>query len=154
MNGNRKPLTGEGRTTRQKLLIAQILREAGCPLTAGEIYVRAAGIQPQLAKSTVYRNLEAMLARGEVINGRLDDGESYYAPAGEHGHRHFMICRACHRMLDLPECPLGDLERRLAQTEGFTVTEHVVQLYGYCRACEEKRRKKENASGHKDENPS
>ena len=55
---------------------------------------------------------------------------------------------------DLPECPLGDLERRLAQTEGFTVTEHVVQLYGYCRACEEKRRKKENASGHKDENPS
>ncbi len=43
-------------------------------------------------------------------------------------------------MMDLPECPLGDLERRLAQTEGFTVTDHVVQLYGYCRTCAEKRR--------------
>ena len=147
-------MAGKPRVTKQKQLIMAILKASAVPLTAGEIYERACRQQPTLAKSTVYRNLEAMLARGEVINGRLDDGESYYAPAGEHGHRHFMICRGCHRMLDLPECPLGDLERRLAQTEGFTVTEHVVQLYGYCRACEEKRRKKENASGHKDENPS
>lgn len=108
-----------GRITRQKLLIAQILREAGRPLTAGEVYARAASVRPQLAKSTVYRNLEAMLARGEVSHGRLDGGESYYALAGEHGHRHFMICRGCSRMMDLPECPLGDLERAAGADGGL-----------------------------------
>ena len=137
-----------GRITRQKLLIAQILREAGRPLTAGEVYARAASVRPQLAKSTVYRNLEAMLARGEVSHGDWTAEKSYYALAGEHGHRHFMICRGCSRMMDLPECPLGDLERRLAQTEGFTVTDHVVQLYGYCRTCAEKRRDGSGGGNH------
>ena len=135
MNGNRKPLTGEGRTTRQKLLIAQILREAGCPLTAGEIYVRAAGIQPQLAKSTVYRNLEALRERGEVSHGLLENGESLYEAVRPHEHKHYMICKGCNAMVDLPACPLHALEEEIAGAAGFTVTDHVIQLYGYCREC-------------------
>ena len=121
---------------RLKEHVKQVLREAGRPLTAGELYTRAVQRRPRLAKSTVYRNLDAMRERGEVVHGRLADGESYYEAAGG-GHRHYMICLSCQRMLDLPECPLGDLERRVAETEGFTVTDHVVQLYGYCRACRE-----------------
>ncbi len=126
------------RITRQKQLILTILREAGEPLTAGEIYNRGAAKQPTLAKSTVYRNLEAMLGRGEVIHGLLDSGEGFYALADPHGHKHYMICKACHRKLDLPECPIEKLEQELSGTAGFTVTDHVIQLYGYCRACSEK----------------
>lgn len=52
------------RTTRQKQLIMAVLHEAAVPLTAGEIYARCVRRQPTLAKSTVYRNLEAMHSRG------------------------------------------------------------------------------------------
>lgn len=123
------------RNTRQKKLILSILEEAGRPLTAGDIYARAALLQPTLAKSTVYRNLEAMQARGEVVRGRLESGESFYGAAHGRGHRHYMICKGCNRMLDLPACPLASMERELEEMAGFAVTEHVVQVYGYCAEC-------------------
>ena len=129
------------RRTRQKELIMAILQEAGKPLTAGEIYARGIDRYPSLAKSTVYRNLEAMQARGEVIHGQLENGERFYAAAAPHTHKHYMICKDCNRMLDLPACPMEKLEKELAGPAGFTVTDHVLQLYGYCRDCAEKRQK-------------
>lgn len=128
------------RNTRQKQLILSILEEAPGPLTAGEIYARGVEVQPRLAKSTVYRHLDAMAARGELVRGLLETGESFYAPAAGHPHRHYMICRGCNAMVDLPECPLASRETAYAQAAGFVVTGHVVQLYGYCRDCARKRK--------------
>lgn len=135
------------RNTRQKKLILSLLEEAGEPLTAGEIYTRAVRRQPTMAKSTVYRNLEAMQARGEVVRGRLENGESFYGVAHGRGHCHYMICKGCNRMLDLPACPLANMEREIARTAGFTVTDHVLQIYGYCADCRRK-----NACGDGQEN--
>lgn len=123
------------RNTRQKQLILSVLNEAGQPLTAGDIYERAVKLQPTIAKSTVYRNLETMLSRGEVLHGWLENGESFYSTVQGHQHKHFMICKGCNRMLDLPECPLGDIERKIADTSGFKITDHVIQIYGYCKDC-------------------
>ena len=131
-------MAGKTRLTKQKQLILSILEQAAEPLTPAEIYRRASGDQPTLAKSTVYRNLEAMQERGEVIRGQLENGESFYSVAGGHPHRHYMICRDCNRMQDLPECPLAHLEQEIAGTADFVVTDHVVQVYGYCRDCAKK----------------
>ena len=135
------------RTTRQKQLIMSVLREAAVPLTAGEIYARCVQRQPTLAKSTVYRNLEAMQGRGEVSAGLLENGERLYAAAEPHAHKHYMICKDCNARLDLPACPLDALEKEIARRDGFTVTDHVIQLYGYCRECADKRRRKDKAEG-------
>ena len=135
------------RTTRQKQLIMSVLREAAVPLTAGEIYARCVQRQPTLAKSTVYRNLEAMQGRGEVSAGLLENGERLYAAAEPHAHKHYMICKDCNARLDLPACPMDALEKEIARRDGFTVTDHVIQLYGYCRECAVKRRRKDKAEG-------
>ena len=131
-------VAGKTRLTKQKQLILSILEQAGEPLTPAEIYRRASKIQPALAKSTVYRNLEAMQERGEAVRGQLENGESFYSAAGDHPHRHYMICRDCNRMQDLPECPLAHLEQEIAGAADFVVTDHVVQVYGYCRDCAKK----------------
>ena len=130
------------RITRQKRLILAVLETSPEPLTAGEIYARAILQQPNMAKSTVYRNLDAMRRRGEVTQGLLENGESFYAPADAHDHKHYMVCTICHAKLDLPECPLGPLQQQAATAAHFTVTGHVVQLYGYCRQCADKQKKK------------
>ena len=135
------------RTTRQKQLIMSVLREATVPLTAGEIYARCVQRQPTLAKSTVNRNLEAMQGRGEVSAGLLENGERLYAAAEPHAHKHYMICKDCNARLDLPACPMDALEKEIARRDGFTVTDHVIQLYGYCRECADKRRRKDKAEG-------
>lgn len=132
---------GGTRVTRQKQLIFDILEAADTPLTAGQVFARASAEQPSLAKSTVYRNLEAMLARGELEQGLLENGERYYELAAAHRHRHYMVCKSCNRMLDLPACPLEALEQELSEEAGFEVTGHVLQIYGYCRDCRQHPRK-------------
>ncbi|MDD2362719.1 MAG: transcriptional repressor [Oscillospiraceae bacterium] len=126
------------RNTKQKKLIFSLLEDAGHPLTAGEVYERAIRLQPSIAKSTVYRNLEAMLSRGEVAHGMLKNGESYYSVVDGHKHLHYMICKSCNNMLDIPKCPLSEMERDIAETSGFLVTDHTMQIYGYCKECKEK----------------
>lgn len=128
-------MAGKPRVTKQKQLIMSILKESAVPLTAGEIYERACGQQPTLAKSTVYRNLEALRERGEVSHGLLENGESLYEAVRPHEHKHYMICKGCNAMVDLPACPLHALEEEIAGAAGFTVTDHVIQLYGYCKDC-------------------
>ena len=122
------------RTTRQKQLIADILKKAQSPLTATQVYAQATAISPSLAKSTVYRNLEAMTKRGELERGFLETGESYFTVAGQ-GHHHYMICRVCNRMQDLPSCPMAHLEEAIVADCGFVPIDHAVQVYGYCREC-------------------
>ncbi len=129
----------EIRNTRQKQLILSLLDQAREPLTANELYTRARQCQPNLAKSTVYRILEGLLSRGEVIHGRLENGESFYKAVQGHGHTHYMICKSCNRMIDLPECPFRDMEKEIADASGFIVTDHVIQLYGYCKDCQKRK---------------
>ena len=130
---------GKTRTTRQKQLIVDILQRADSPLTATQLYARAAQECPTLAKSTVYRNLEAMTKRGELERGFLETGESYFTVSG-HGHHHYMICRDCNRMQNLPTCPMAHLEKELPDDCGFVPVDHAVQIYGYCRDCAERHR--------------
>lgn len=129
------------RSTRQKQLIMEILRASPVPLTAGEIYARACEKQPSLAKSTVYRNLDALRERGEVTHGLLENGEGLYEAVRAEEHKHYLICKGCNAMVDLPACPLRAMEEQIAGASGFTVTDHVVQLYGYCKDCQSRRRK-------------
>ena len=140
-------MAGKPRVTKQKQLIMAILKESAVPLTAGEIYERACRQQPTLAKSTVYRNLEALRERGEVSHGLLENGESLYEAVRPHEHKHYMICKDCNARLDLPACPMDALEKEIARRDGFTVTDHVIQLYGYCRECADKRRRKDKTEG-------
>ena len=63
------------RMTRQRKLLLRILSEAAMPLSAGEILSRAQQQLPSLALTTVYRNLEAMADRHEVVCHRLSDNQ-------------------------------------------------------------------------------
>lgn len=123
------------RNTKQKMIILSLLQNAGQPLTAGEIYYKALKIQPNIAKSTIYRNLETMLSRNEIKQGLLQNGESFYSLSEGQKHLHYLICKKCNRMLDFPKCPLSDLERDIAKSIGFEITDHMLQIYGYCRKC-------------------
>lgn len=126
------------RNTKQKQLVLSLLEGAERPLTAGEVFERAVRQNSGIAKSTVYRILASMLSRGEVSQGLLQNGESFFTVANGHGHLHYMICKGCSRMLNFPKCPLADMEREIAESSGFLVTDHSLQIYGYCEECQKR----------------
>ena len=82
--------------TRQRALIARILRTAGRHLTAEEIFQLARQSMPSIA---VYRNLRLMSEDGELRRIEAAGGPVRYdANLSPHGH---LVCRICGRLDDV-----------------------------------------------------
>ena len=123
--------------TKQRKSVYKVLKDASEPLSAAQIY-RLAGEEMtggDYALSTVYRILAAFEEKGLVEkNICLEDGTVVYSLA-RNGHTHYAICLQCHRRIPLQSCPFTHIHME-KEPEGFTVTGHRLELYGYCKECE------------------
>ena len=122
------------KNTKQRTIIIQILQKAKKPLSANDIFIRAAKIQPSIALTTIYRNLEMLYENDLIIRYRIDEKEYCYELKREN-HTHYLICKNCRKKVDLPECPLKELEKNISNSTGFKITSHNLELEGYCDKC-------------------
>lgn len=119
------------RATRQRAAIRAAFDRAARPLLASELLALAQREVPGLVLATVYRNLKAMTAEGELRTVQLP-GENPRYELASHAHHHHFQCTRCQRVFDVHACP-GDLAR-LAPL-GFVVEDHELTLYGRCQRC-------------------
>jgi Fe2+ or Zn2+ uptake regulation protein len=129
----------DNRYTGARRDLIQALAVAGRPLTVDEIVVRA----PRQRPSSVYRNLAVFEAEGVVRRlAGLGDLARFELTEALVGHHHHLACERCGAMTDvhLPHSLERRLEEalgRLAGAEGFTLSSHVLDAVGVCRACTE-----------------
>ncbi|MBO5179214.1 MAG: transcriptional repressor [Clostridia bacterium] len=122
------------KNTKQRTIIIQILQKAKKPLSANDIFNRATKIQPNIALTTIYRNLEMLYENDLIIRYRIEDKEYCYELKRKN-HTHYLICKNCRKKVDLPECPLKELEKNISNSTGFKITSHNLELEGYCDKC-------------------
>lgn len=123
------------RNTRQKQLLLGILKEADHPMSINEIYTKLTVALPKIAKSTIYRNIDSLLAQNLIDKYHLNDNEVFYKiKSDSHEHKHYLICDSCKRTFDLPSCPIHELEDAMEE-EGFIIKDHQIQLSGLCKTC-------------------
>lgn len=116
--------------TRQRISVMKILSSSAAPLTAENIFERVEGI----SLSTVYRIVERLCEKGIVSKKTIQDSDRfYYEIIGGH-HRHYAICLDCGEMKYVNICPM-----HTPSIDGFTVTGHKLEIYGYCDECKTKR---------------
>lgn len=129
------------RNTKQKQLLLSILREADRPLSINEIYSQLVVKLPRIAKSTIYRNIDALIEQKLIDKYHLNDNEVFYRiKADQSEHKHFIICDDCKRVFDLPACPIHELENAMEQ-EGFIIRDHQILINGICKSCAVKKQK-------------
>ncbi|MDB4949571.1 MAG: ferric uptake regulator, Fur family [Gemmatimonadetes bacterium] len=121
------------RSTRQRDVIAEVIRTAAGPLTVQEILARAQADVHGLGVATVYRTLKLLQEGEQVRTVILPTGETRYEAAGL-GHHHHFHCRVCDEVYDLDACPVRLPESR-AIAPGFVVESHELTFYGTCRRC-------------------
>ena len=84
--------------------------------------------------ATVYRNLNALEAQGEVIPVHLPNDTTRFEPAGR-GHHHHFRCESCEQVFELEaKCPVAVLEG-VTLPGGYKVEHHELTLYGVCPTC-------------------
>ncbi len=115
--------------------IVALLARSRMPLTAAEIGVRLSRVRPGTNKTTVYRELEFLVAQEVVSVVRFGERSARYEIAGGE-HHHHLVCTRCGRVVDIMLSDDPDRHAaRIRRETGFTVTSHALEFFGSCRDC-------------------
>ncbi len=125
------------RYTRLRRILVETLAASARPLTVPEILEAAR----ELPQSSAYRNVTALIEAGVVrrIAGPEDHGLFELAEEFS-GHHHHLVCAACGKVEDVApserlERELNEAVRAIGDAQGYQVTEHRVELLGFCPDC-------------------
>ena len=125
------------RLTANRRSLIDVLTASARPLTIPEILDN----RPELAQSSVYRNLVVLEEAGVVhrVVG-TDDFARWELTEDLAGHHHHLICASCGRVEDVPAS--AGLERSVAaaaaaitRSTGFRTEHHRLDLVGVCESC-------------------
>ncbi len=128
-------LRTDRRPTRQRTAIAEALSGSPEFRSAQEIHASLAGRGERVGLATVYRNLQAMSADGEVDVIRTADGEAVYRSCATDDHHHHVVCRSCGLAVEVTGDAVERWAEAVAAEHGFTEIRHTVEIDGLCAAC-------------------
>ena len=124
-----------GRSTQQRKLILEIIKQINGHVDADEIYRQARQKSPNISLSTIYRNLKFFKELRLVEEHPLNGMRRYYESTSYSKHHH-MVCLGCGRVFEFT-CPSTErIKSRLCREENFKVTGVDVRLLGYCPDCQ------------------
>ncbi|MBC8187531.1 MAG: transcriptional repressor [Proteobacteria bacterium] len=119
--------------SRQREEILDWVRRTETHPTAAEIHDALIPDRSDLSLGTVYRNLEILVADGDLDEVRSSSGATRY-DGNRQPHHHFSCDRCgCIVDIDLPE-PRG-LKRRLAREHGLEASRVRISISGICQDC-------------------
>jgi Fur family transcriptional regulator, ferric uptake regulator len=99
-------------------------------LAAGRTYHAALG------QVTVYRTLEVLVSLGLVRKLHTAEGCHSYALV-THVHGHHVMCQRCHEVVEFDGCDVGRVVADVERQTGYHVSEHWLELFGLCPACQQ-----------------
>lgn len=124
------------RETKQRQAILETLRRSRSHPTADSIYEEVRKVIPSISKGTVYRNLKILHEEGQISELNLSGLVTRYEGNGN-DHYHFR-CEKCGKVIDLDEPVDHELDRRISEKTGLSVTHHQLEFRGLCRECRER----------------
>lgn len=128
------------KVTNQRMLVLETMADhPGEHLTTEELYELVRVQYPEIGLATIYRTVQVLVDLHVIDRVSFDDGVARYEleAAGEDSrhHHHHAICRRCGEVISFEDDLLDNLEQALYDAIGFTVEDHEVKLYGYCKNC-------------------
>jgi Fur family ferric uptake transcriptional regulator len=124
------------KVTTPRLKILAILEASGTHhFSAEEIYKLLVADKEDIGLATVYRVLTQFEAAGLVHRHNFEGGMSVFElNSGEH-HDH-LVCIRCGKIEEFISAEIEDIQQTIAARAGFTITDHDLNIYGICQACQ------------------
>jgi Fur family ferric uptake transcriptional regulator len=127
------------RLTRPRQVVLSILESANVPLSPQIIHQRSLDVNEDIGLVSVYRTLEMLseLALVRRVHGS-DDCQGYVLASP--GHYHHVVCGYCEKAVEFTGADdLTTLTDRIQAETGFQISGHLLQLYGICPECLQRR---------------
>jgi Fur family peroxide stress response transcriptional regulator len=121
--------------SRQRNSILNWIQQTDTHPTAAEIHEALLPESSTLSLGTVYRNLEILVAGGDVDEVPTSFGAMRY-DGNVQPHHHFN-CDRCGRILDVDLSVPRGLTRRLSSVHGLQSSRVRISFFGFCSLCTE-----------------
>jgi len=133
----------EARLTKGARKVLEALEEVKTLAAAQDIHSRMRSEDNDApGLTTVYRSLDLLVAQGLVQAVELGDGEKRYELIKPGEHHHHLICSNCKESIHLDQCLVEDLDSMIKSKYGFEVNSHILEIFGTCKRCSDKKAKK------------
>jgi Fur family ferric uptake transcriptional regulator len=126
--------------TRERRLILREIFSSDEHFEAEDLLMRFRTRREKVSRATIYRTFD-LLNRAGLIK-KSDFGENHYhyeRSTGEDHHDH-MICRRCGKVIEFSHPELEKLKEKICREQGFEMSSHSLQIFGYCKSCRAKSR--------------
>lgn len=121
--------------TNQRKLIAESFFELSGHHSLEEFYRLIAQQDPGIGQTTVYRTLKLLCDAGLANDIQFSDNITRYEVNRPNEHHDHLICLNCGRIVEISDNRIEALQKEIAADNGFILTGHSHNLYGYCSAC-------------------
>jgi Fur family transcriptional regulator, ferric uptake regulator len=122
------------KVTTQRLSILQILQKCRTHFTTQDINDVIAKDFPGIGFATVYRFLRELANHGFLSEVRMGGLPARYEWSSKVHHDH-LSCTNCGKIVEFENTEIERLQEQVAQSLGFVLTGHVLELFGTCVHC-------------------
>ena len=126
------------RNTWQREAVREALGTTEGFVSAQSLHAQMRDAGSAVGLATVYRALADLAAEGDA-DSLQQEGESLFRACTPGSHHHHLICRSCGKTVEISADPVEQWAREVAAANGFTQPEHVVDVFGYCADCSQRR---------------
>lgn len=129
------------KNTKSRKAILDILLQSNQPMAAEQLFLALKEKNIDINLSTVYRTLESLESKDLVTKISILDDDRMLFEYNQLGHRHYLVCLDCKKIITVHSCPLGNYEKVLEDETHFNIVGHKLYLYGYCEECQKRNKK-------------
>lgn len=123
------------RKTKQRKRLFDILRSKPEPMTADELLSICQLECPNMALTTVYRNLDRMIDLGYATKLESTQGAARYAVA-QKDTRIVLICRVCQERREIRDISSEAMEELIEERTGYDIEHRYLEFFGICPKCQ------------------
>lgn len=121
--------------THPRVKILQILKNCDKRhMSAENVYKFLIANDEAIGLATVYRVLTQFEDAGIVSRHNFEGGHSVFELESGSHHDH-LVCISCGKVVEFHDDVIEDRQAKLAEDEGFELTDHSLNLYGKCADC-------------------
>ena len=125
--------------TSQREAILRTLYDNPDHFTPENLYLLVKEKYPEsnVGVTTVYRTLN-LLEENDIATSISFGSQGKKFELGNKPHHDHLICEKCGKIVEFENDEIEQLQEKIAKIYNFKLTNHLMQLYGICEACQDK----------------
>jgi len=123
------------KSTTQRDDIIDVFFKTNTHINLEELLKRVRRRNPKVGYATVYRTMKLLTGCGIAIERQFGDGQTRYEHIPDDSHHDHCICVKCGKIIEFENQKIEHLQKEIAENLSFTVSNHKLELYGFCSKC-------------------